>query len=209
MLVALAVRNRPIERDELCEMLWPDAEPLDDPNALKMTVRRARLQCGDPNVVMWSSNRYAIGSHVLIDVKQIRGECESAFRDSDELHRSRKRLVGHYIKLAAGCPTHLSEYEWFVGTNASLQNLQIELGSLLARDALARDDYETVRALVPAMLECDPCDELAWEIPIRSHHANGDVASARRVVDEYVEVARRSGCRVADHIPELAGREIA
>ncbi len=209
LLVALAVRARPLHRDDLCEMIWPDEEVQDAVNALKMTVRRARLQCGDPNVVTFAKTAYALGSHVAVDVRQIRADCELAFKHKEHFKRLRGKLNEYYLKLAAGTPKHLQDYEWFVGTNASLQNLQIELGSMLARDALAREDFESVRALTPVMLECDPCDEFAWEITIRAHIQSGDVAAARRAAAEYASLAQRSGCRVSPALVGLAGRHIA
>lgn len=203
LVIALSVRARPVERDELCGMLWPDDEPQSAVNALKMTVRRARLQCGDPDVVVWSNGRYAIGPQVNVDVRTLRSECEAALNDRAVLAAANQTLLYYYRALSAGSPPHLCEYEWFAGTDALLQNLQIELGNALAKDALRREDHEMMRALTPAMLECDPCDELAWEMIVRAHLAAGEDRAARRAIDRYWAASRRAETLPSQRVLDL------
>lgn len=185
LLAALQVRRRPLSREELCEMLWPDEDAGAAGNALKMTVRRARLQSGDPQVIEWKNNAYTLGAHVHVESDRVRYACESALRDMGSAAKDSGTLYAMYRALAAGRPPYLLENEWFAGTEAMLVNLQMELGSALARDMIARGDYSTGPDLAHMMLECDPCDETAWELLIRADLARGAREAAKRTLREY------------------------
>lgn len=189
LLAALNVRRRPLDREELCEMLWPDAHAQDAANALKMTVRRARLQCGDPNVVRFVNNKYVLGEHVHTDLDEMRRMCEAALKDPRLFEVRREELRAAYDVLAQGRPAVLLEYEWCVGTEAVLTRLQVELGEALARDCIARADFTHAVQLTDLMLACDPCDETAWELIIRAHLSAGQRELAARALREYRRVA--------------------
>ncbi|MFN2449831.1 MAG: hypothetical protein ABR508_08600 [Candidatus Baltobacteraceae bacterium] len=188
LLTALSVRSRSVERDELCEMLWPDEEPGQAVNALKMTVRRARLQCGDARVVCFVNNAYVLGADVGSELQNIRSACELALKEPAVLEEQREALVQMYGRLAKGAPAHLNEYEWFIPTAAMLQNLQVELSSALARDIIRRADFQAGRALTQMMLEFDTCDETAWELLIRLNMSEGNTDAARRTFAGYRRV---------------------
>lgn len=185
LLAALQVRRRPVDREELCEMLWTGEDPTGAANALKMTVRRARVQCGDPQIVEYKNNLYSLGPHVQIEVDRVRYACEAALRETARSARERSDLQETYRLLSAGRPTYLLDNEWFAGTEAMLVNLQMQLGEALAREVMEREQYASAPDLARMMLECDPCDETAWELLIRTHLANGDREAATRTFREY------------------------
>jgi DNA-binding SARP family transcriptional activator len=203
LFLALAVRVRPVERDELCDMLWPDQLPADAANALKMTIRRARVQTGDPSCIHVAQNRYSLGSHVTCDFRDLRSTIEPLLNNDAGLWSRRNDVLAFVRTMARGLPAHLSEFEWFVGTGAGLQNLAIEASAALARLALERRDFEWGAGLAAAMLEADPCDELAWELCIRGLLARGEGSSASRAYREYVSHARAAHVTVSASISEL------
>jgi DNA-binding SARP family transcriptional activator len=170
-------------------MLWTGVEPQDAANALKMTVRRARLQCGDPKIVRFVNNTYVLGEDVHTDFDEVRQLCESALKDARLFENRRAELRAVYELLAKGRPPALREHEWFVGTEAVLMHLQIELGEALARDCIARADFADATGLSHLMLACDPCDETAWELVIRAHLAAGQRDLAYRALREYRRLA--------------------
>ncbi|HET7813762.1 MAG TPA: BTAD domain-containing putative transcriptional regulator, partial [Candidatus Baltobacteraceae bacterium] len=203
LFLALAVRVRPIERDELCEMLWPDQLPAEAANALKMTIRRARLQTGDPTCIQVMQNRYSLGSHVTCDFRELRSEIEPLLKNAPGLLARREDVLAFVRTIARGLPAHLSEFEWFVGTAASLQNLAIEASAALARLTLDHRDFEFGAQLASAMLEADPCDELAWELRIRALLHRGEAPAALRAYRDYAAYARDAHVEVSPVIRNL------
>lgn len=203
LLLALAVRGRPVERDELCEMLWPDQLPAEAANALKMTVRRARLQTGDPTCVQVVQNRYALGAHVACDFRDLRSSLEPVLKNGKALRAHRDEALAFVRGISHGIPPHLAEYEWFVGTAASLQHLAIEVSAALARQALDENDLEWGAQLAAAMIVADPCDELAWELNIRALLARGETGAASRAYREYSTQARAANVPVSPAVTRL------
>ncbi len=195
VLVALAVKQRPVERDELCEMLWPGQDPQEAANALKMTIRRARIQTGDPNVVAISKNRYVIGEHIGCDFRDMRPICEAAFKDNELLRAKRNELFEFYSGIMNGIPSHLADYEWFTGTNGALQNLAMELGAALARDAIEANDTLWAGELAKMMFDADPCDETAWELRIRALLQTGQRRAAAHAYRKYLATVKEHGVR--------------
>ncbi len=131
LLVALAVRARPVTREELCAMLWPDEACDDVANALKMTIRRARLQSGEPEIICTSNGRYSLGANVACDLRVMRNLCEAALRDPAVLASNREQIFEFCVRVTSSMPHHLAEYEWFIGTHAAIESLALELSEAL------------------------------------------------------------------------------
>ena len=185
LFAALFVRRRPLDREELCHMLWPDMDTQAAASELKLTVRRARLQCGDTNVVTWAAGKYALGDGIRVDVERVRRLCEDALGDKCVLSVRRSELHEAYRALAKGRPACVLHHEWFMGTEAMLTRLQMSLGEALAHDLIERADFADAAEFAGFMLACDPCDETAWELVIRAHLAAGERDAAARALREY------------------------
>jgi DNA-binding SARP family transcriptional activator len=169
LLTALAIEGRPAKRDALCDKLWP-ALPLEaSRNALKMCVRRTRLQLGDADAIVSFKGGYTLGAEVEVDLRELttlraavdRGAAVSEFPQAAAI----------FERLRRGRPAGALDLEWFESTEHWLQRTTVLLGELIARDSLQRDDIAGALQIGEYLTKLEPFDEAGPSLSIAAHLA--------------------------------------
>ena len=151
LLVALGFAAAGTRKEDLASAIWPSLDGDAALNALKMCVSRTRAQAGDRDAIRSTKSGYELGERVTIDVRDIErmlrgargaeGLSDSVRREIREAARSLKERERSF---AAG-------WTWFAPHASHLDELQIELNLVLAKDALWRDEPLAYQAPEPAM----------------------------------------------------------
>jgi len=190
-VILLALNEYGLSREEFGDALYPDADPVDGLNAVKVTIYRVRRRIGVPDTVRFRSGRYALGEFVDVELRRI--ECRlrkwrttATFdcTDRDALERLRLRLIP--VR-----PAFMQNWTWFQSTERRLRELYREVTTLIARDALRTDRLERAIELASDLAETDPLDEAAAEIGIRGILRLGDRTSALVAYHRYAVNIRR------------------
>jgi DNA-binding SARP family transcriptional activator len=194
LIAALAVDERAVSRDTLCDRLWPDMPLETARNALKMCVRRTRQQLGDPDAILSVKSAYVLGGGVEVDVRGLPALRSAVQRGTDattELAVARS----FFERLKHGRAHAFSRWEWFTNTERMLQAATRELGEFLARAALRCADSAGALKIAEFLVGVDPLDEAARGIKIEAHLATENRAAAileyqhyRKLLDEELGV---------------------
>lgn len=186
LLAALAVDGRPVARDVLCDRLWPEMPIEPARNALKMCVRRTRLQIGDAAAIVSADGGYTLAPSVQVDVRELErlrtGSARGAF-EAGELTRARKL----FERLMHGRPRSLLERPWFETFEHWLQSTASRLGDALARTALREGDNPGARRIGEFLIKLDPFDEAPRNVSISAHLAERNRGAA---ISEYRQYRR-------------------
>lgn len=173
IVLALAIRGRSADRDALADALYPDADPFDARNALKVGVHRARKRIGSADAIRYERRRYALASWVVVDLPW-KAALPAVSAGVSLLEAERERLALLYGRLAGGRPGYVQGWEWFAGTERRLRELERDVAMILARDAVRREDVDYASQLVEEMFRADPLDEGATEIRMALYAQAGD-----------------------------------
>ncbi len=187
LVIALAMRRDATPRARLAAMLWPDLQESAARNALSVCLHRVRTHLGRPGAIVRQGDGYALHPQAMVDLWEM-DRLAGSVRGRDRLTETQRTTLRRlWRELREERPSIMQRWEWFAATERRLNELRIELGHRLANDALARG--ETSEALECALdgIACDPCDETAREIAIRSHLLDGDRAAAMRQFRQYRE----------------------
>ena len=177
LIAALAVGERAVARDTLCDRLWPDMPLESARNALKMCVRRTRQQLGDGEAILSVKSAYVLGAGVDVDLRAL-SALRWAVASGATAPAEIAAVNTHFARLKRGRPGAFSRWEWFEDTERMLQAGTRELGAFLARDALKRADTVQALQIAEFLIGIDPLDEAARSIKIEAHLATGNRSSA-------------------------------
>jgi DNA-binding SARP family transcriptional activator len=181
LLTALAIEGRPAKRDALCDKLWPELPLEAARNALKMCVRRTRLQVGDAGAIVSFKGGYLLGAQVEVDLRDLTRLRAAVEREGAALAEF-PRAAALFERLRRGRPATALDLEWFESTEHWLQRTTVLLGEFIARDALQRDDNAGALQIGEYLTKLEPFDEAGPSLSIAAH-----LASKRRgaAVAEY------------------------
>ncbi len=177
LMAALAVDERAVSRDTLCDRLWPDMPLESARNALKMCVRRTRQQLGDPDAIVSIKSTYVLGEKVEVDVRALAALRSGATRGTNAA-ADVEAIEAAFERLRRGRPDAFSRWEWFEDTERMLQAATRELGDFLANDALRRADTARALQIAEFLVGVDPLDEAARSIKIQAHLATENRGAA-------------------------------
>ncbi|MBV8153641.1 MAG: hypothetical protein JOY98_04430 [Candidatus Eremiobacteraeota bacterium] len=209
LLVALGSARKPLTREELCDMLWPESDGDAASTALKMSVHRARVRLGDPSYLRTARGSYFLGPNVTVDLGDI-DELTSLLARGQQLTEEQiERVVGHYQFLRLGRPAWLVRREWFMPHERRLQAATREMGLFLARRALEKQEYGHAADIGRTLRDLDPHDEATLDISIRAYLGLGDRRSALEEFHAYEESVAKLGRKPSTAIVDLVQLEKA
>ena len=195
LTAALAVDERAVSRDTLCDRLWPDMPLESARNALKMCVRRTRQQLGDPDAIVSVKSTYVMGKDVNVDVRALPA-LRSAVARGTSAPADITAIEASFERLRHGRPDAFCRWEWFEDTERMLQAATRELGDFLAHAALDRGDTARALQIAEYLVGLDPLDEAARAVKIQAHLATENRGAAilefqhyRKLLDRELGVA--------------------
>ena len=177
----VAHRGRPVNKEVLMDLFWPDADPESARNNLNVAIyglRQAFRQI-DPELsyVIFRDNVYLLNPelHIWIDIEAFRERFTRAkqFEQRGELaaataeyHAAEALYEGDFLEE--------DRYEdWLLPLRRQLRKEYLEALSYLSLYYFEMEDYGACITLCRQILEVDRCREEAYQLYMRSCHRQG------------------------------------
>ncbi|HVA27201.1 MAG TPA: BTAD domain-containing putative transcriptional regulator [Candidatus Baltobacteraceae bacterium] len=189
LLGILSLEGRPVHRDVLCDRLWPNMPLESGYNALKMCVRRTRVQLGSADAILSTQGGYALADWVevdLVEMERLLATITTGAVNDDDL----RRVAIYFDAMTPGRQARFSEWEWSSTLEQRLESFGRAFGNLLCERALAAGDFTRAIELAENLVALDPLDETARKLLISSLLASGDRASAIRQFRSYTTILK-------------------
>ena len=181
LLCALALREQPVSGATLCDQLYPHLDHKAASGLVKVYIHRLRTRLGDKAAIVSSADGYVLNSAIEVDVREITRYVTKTLGDQrlPEL-AERARLLEASALLRAERPEEMLAWGWFAPIHERYVELGREIAILLAKKSFADGQLREALQLARAIVDEDPCDELARELLIRILAGEGDRTAARR-----------------------------
>lgn len=206
LITALAI-NGPRPRSYLVGLLWPDNSEPRAMESLRVSVHLISRQL--PGLLVNDGAVLALSDLVAIDLHRVRAQIRELGQGGLngnasaclELFRDAELLPGWYD-------------EWILVEQARLRQNRLHAYQLIARQSLARGDYEVALEASAAALEIEPLYESAVGLFIQAERHQGNNASALQAFEKYqaqlkeeVGIAPSAALRqlIADVLPDPPG----
>jgi DNA-binding SARP family transcriptional activator len=196
-------KNRPVPREALIEMLWPECDPESGNNNLKSTVYALRQMFSklDPSatqntpVVLYSDGAYHIDPSIQLWVDS--EEFESYWLAGRRLEKNKQ--VGEAIKyyqfaeeLYGGDYLEDEMYtEWTLLKREALKDTYLAILTKLISFSFDEQDYENCIVYCQKILSKDPCHEEAYSWLMRCYDRLGQSRRAQQWFDIYENTIRK------------------
>jgi DNA-binding SARP family transcriptional activator len=182
LILALARHPRWYHAEELISDLFPELDRISGQNRLYVYIHRTRKRLGDEGVIRTGPAGFRLGDTVSVDIWNIEIELKRAQAVSKILdEKSRKSLTDLYARCQRSRPAALLYMDFFEALERRIIALRHDVSTLLARDAIARQDVPRALALSKQMIEDDQWDEVGYETAIRAYLLEHNEASAFHV----------------------------
>ncbi|HUA09489.1 MAG TPA: BTAD domain-containing putative transcriptional regulator [Candidatus Acidoferrales bacterium] len=187
ILALLALSPAAISVEEICDAVWPQAEPEAALSALRMSVHRLRKQLGEAGAVERAPQGYRAGEMISCDIVEAERTIAACRRLTTLGAYERTRLRELFGIFAAPALSVSSRFSWYGQIETRIAGIRHSLGVVLGRDALANGDPSGAAELAEALLGVDAYDEPAVELLVRALDAAGERAEAVRRFRQYAE----------------------
>ena len=181
--ILLLARGRFLSKDQLCDWLWPGADPATAEANLRSTVSDLRkllepdLKRGrDSAFILTRREGYAFDPSAPASVDLIEFERARQVKTRADLEAA--------LALYRGDLLEEDPYaEWAIPERERLRALRLEALARLAEMRLAEADYPAAIAAYEQALTLDSGRETLWRDLMRAHASSGDRAAALRAFD--------------------------
>jgi DNA-binding SARP family transcriptional activator len=177
LITALAI-NGPRPRSYLVGLLWPECPESRALESLRVSVHLLSRQV--PGLLVNGGRVLSLSELVDVDLQRVRAQIQEL---------SRAGLNGN----AASCLHQLRDAEllpgwyddWVLFEQSRLQQDRLHAFQIIARESLARCDYESALEASEAALELEPLYESAVGILVQAEKQQGNNAAALRAFEKY------------------------
>jgi TolB-like protein len=187
LLACLALaEGRPVGRDELCALLWPDRQKAQARASLRQLLVDLRRDFGPGSDVFDTATDNAISFHrmaIAFDVAEFHQLRRAD--DRQALERAFALRRGQFIEGHAAGGSAFSD--WRDDTRRSLDHLWCEVTARLLRVLEREADHRQSLEVAGRLLSVDPLCELAHQAVIRAHLAMNNRSFALRHYQEFRE----------------------
>ncbi|NTU80448.1 MAG: AAA family ATPase [Chloroflexales bacterium] len=191
LLFLLAVDLRPVAREQICALLWPDAPGPTARRHLTHLLTHLRRALPDPDLFQVDSDRIALSlASVASDTAALVRSVVSAQTPVDALRRAAELVRGPFLSgfSLLDCP----EFEaWIDGERARWDRINRELLATLAERAAVEERYADAIWAAQRGLAIDELDEAFQRQLITVYGAQGDRAAVERQFERCVAVLAR------------------
>jgi DNA-binding SARP family transcriptional activator len=169
LIAYLALRPRPVHRDELLEAFWPGEDPRRTRPRLRQAVRDARRLLGD--AIVGENEQYSLHRECVdVDVDELERLLAAAnTAEPEHAHALGERA----LRLFRGEPMAGSDYAW---TETDLPRLRATLVDLLVqvgRRHLDTGEAPAALELAERGLDVDALNESLWRLAMEAESALG------------------------------------
>lgn len=204
LLASLALADgRPVGRDQLCDLLWPDRQTAQARGSLRQLLVDVRRDLGLASDVLDTRSNGAISYNPMAIVFDV-GEFNRLRRSNDRrsLEQAFALRRGQFIEGLA--PMEATFAEWIDDSRRSLDNSWCETTVRLLRVLDRQADHNQALDVAIRLLSVDPYCELAHQAVIRAHLAMNNRSLALRHYQSYREKLDRE----LDIEPDALTRQI-
>lgn len=196
LIAALAI-NGPRPRSYLVGLLWPDYSETRAMESLRVCVHLVSRQL--PGLLVNNGAVLSLSDLVAVDLHRVRAQ----IRDLGQLG-----VNGN----ASACVDLLSDADllpgwyddWVLSEQASLRQDRLRAFQILARQSLARGDYEVALKAAESALELEPLYESAVGLLIQAERQQGNNASALQAFEKYqAQLKQEMGIAPSKNIRQL------
>jgi DNA-binding SARP family transcriptional activator len=201
LLMLLAVAGRPLGREAIVDRMWPDLDGDSAANALKVCVHRARVQLGDPSVVVVHKSTYTLGNDAATTYQHILDLASAghAGAAADEIGDGARET---YEKLARGLMAGWGQWTWFAPYARTLRDAMRGIGTRLIRDEIQKGGFQLAQQHARMMIDIDGFDEAARGLLLQVYMEMGNHKAARSEYEGFSHLLERElGAKPS---PELA-----
>jgi DNA-binding SARP family transcriptional activator len=195
----LVAEGRAVSREVLIEDLWPDADPKQARNHLRVSTSRLhavlepdRPEGVAPHFVRSEGDSLVFGMEGAMtwDAREFEKRLSSAqeagaARGMDELLQLFETSAGRLFP-------ELRDEPWLEPVRRRLEQRWVGLGRAVGAALLSSSEFTACERVAGLLLERDAADEAAWALRIRVRLGRGERARALRVYDEATEALRRT-----------------
>lgn len=188
----LTHRHALLEREQICEALWPEADPSTALqnfkialNALYSVLEPGRKAGAESAYVLRDGASYGLrpNADIWIDADHFVRETRSARNDPAQLQRALALYQGEYLPDA--------RYEtWAAGERERLATIFLESADRLVEHLLDRAHFVQVIDLCQRILAQDNCWERAYRHLMSAYHGLGDHGQIARTYQRCVQTLR-------------------
>jgi DNA-binding SARP family transcriptional activator/ATP/maltotriose-dependent transcriptional regulator MalT len=207
--ILVARRGRPVPREELSELLWPDDAPERTGHRLSVLLSIVRGVL-DPDR-SFPPDHYLVAdqasialdtSRVRVDVDDFLSYVAHARRlvDQDATGEARTLLLAVERRYSGDAFEDEPYARWCGPLRDQVRAAQVSLLRMLARTTRAASGPEAAVGYLLRLLEHDPYDEAAHRALVRALVAGGQHGEARRAFDRYGQAMRSIGVRPPDSV---------
>lgn len=187
LLACLALaEGKPVGRDQLCALLWPDRQTAQARASLRQLLVDLRHDFGPASPIFDTTTDGAIscnGTTIVSDVAEFQRFRRAGDRQS--LERAFVLRRGQFIESSA--PEDTAFADWIDDNRRSLDNLWCEATARLLRVLEREADHKQSLEVAGRLLSVDPLCELAHQSVIRAHLAMNNRSFALRHYQEFRE----------------------
>jgi len=190
LLQYLVLQTRPVHREEIMEVLWPDLEPRGAANQLRVALSQLRhvlepdLLPGQPSSVVQTAGSTValVRERFDLDVDRFRRAVSWAAQSQGEARRSAlQEAVDLYRSdLFADSPYE----EWVVPQRDRLARQYVEALATLAEEEESAGRWQDALSRWAAVLEWEPAAEHAYRGMMRCYRALGRAVDALRAFEQ-------------------------
>jgi DNA-binding SARP family transcriptional activator len=185
----LTHRRTPLDRDQICEALWPEADPTTAQqnfkialNALYQVLESGREAGADSAFIVREGTTYALRPHadLWIDADQFQCDLKAARNHPDAIQRVLPLYAGEYLPDA--------RYEtWAAGERERLAAIFLENADRLADWLVEATRYGEAIDLCQRILDQDNCWERAYRHLMLAYAGLGDRGQVARTYQRCVQ----------------------
>ena len=189
----LTYRRTPLDRDQICEALWPEADPGAAQqnfkialNSLYQVLEPARDAGADSAYILREGSTYVMRPHadLWIDADQFLSDLKAARGTPDALPRALALYQGEYLPDA--------RYEtWAAGERERLAAIFLESADKLVESLTGQARYGEAIDLCQRILSQDNCWERAYRHLMLAYHGLGDRGQVARTYQRCVQALRQ------------------
>ena len=200
----LTYRQTPLDRDQICEALWPEADPVTAQqnfkialNALYQVLEPARAAGADSAYILREGSTYVLRPHadLWLDADEFLAAVKAARRQPELLHTALALYQGEYLPDA--------RYEtWAAGERERLAAIFLENADKRVERLLEQADYAAAIDLCQRILSQDNCWERAYRHLMLAYSGLGDRGQLARTYQRCVQTLREE--LDVDPAPETA-----
>lgn len=191
--ILLTYRHTPLDRDQICEFLWPESDPATAQrnfkstlNALYQALEPERDPGADSAFILREGSTYSLrpGADLWLDAEEFMQRARgSSGRDLNQLQRAVNLYQGEYL------PDALYE-TWAAEERERLSALFLETADHLVETMLRHARYAEAIELAQRLLAQDNCWERAYRHLMLAYDKLGDRGQVGRTYQRCVQALR-------------------